>query len=80
MELYILISLHNYFIMYDIKFFFLNKINQTIQAGAKKNWREQITEIIIEKHYFLKSRGAPAPLAHAASISDSIECQTDPNE
>jgi hypothetical protein len=25
--------LHNYFIIYDIKYFFLNKINQTIQGG-----------------------------------------------
>jgi hypothetical protein len=30
-ELYILISLYNYFIMHDIKYSFLNKINQTIQ-------------------------------------------------
>jgi hypothetical protein len=25
--------LHNYFIMHDIKYFFLNKINQTIRGG-----------------------------------------------
>jgi hypothetical protein len=38
-ELYILIFLHNYFIMHDIKYFFLNKNNQTIQR-AKKILRE----------------------------------------
>jgi hypothetical protein len=31
-----LISLHNYFIIHDIKYFFLNKINQTIQGGGAK--------------------------------------------
>jgi hypothetical protein len=35
MKLYILISLYNYFIMHDNKYFFLNKINQTIQGGKK---------------------------------------------
>jgi hypothetical protein len=30
-----LISLHNYFIMHGIKYFFLNKNNQTIQGGQK---------------------------------------------
>jgi hypothetical protein len=34
-----LISLHNYFIMHGIKYFFLNKNNQTIQGGTKKNFR-----------------------------------------
>jgi hypothetical protein len=58
-----LISLHNYFIIHDIKYFFLNKINQTIQGG-KKNFRGgQTTENIIEKHCFSKSRGAAAPWA-----------------
>jgi hypothetical protein len=35
-----LISLHNYFITYDIKYFFLNKNNQTIQRGTKKFSKE----------------------------------------
>jgi hypothetical protein len=40
--------------MHGIKYFFLNKNNQTIQGGGKKNFqREQITE----KHYFSKSKG-----------------------
>jgi hypothetical protein len=52
-----LISLHNYFIIHDIKYFFLNKINQTIQRG-------QTTESITEKHCFSKSRGAAAPPGH----------------
>jgi hypothetical protein len=34
--------------MHNIKYFFLNKINQTIQRDG-----------ITEKHYFSKSRGAP---------------------
>jgi hypothetical protein len=41
--------------MHDIKYIFLNKINQTIQ-GAKKFLEGQVTDSIIEKHYFLKSR------------------------
>jgi hypothetical protein len=32
-----LISLHNYFIMHDIKYFILNKNNQTIQGGKKNS-------------------------------------------
>jgi hypothetical protein len=43
--------------MYDIKYFFLNKINQTIREGeAKKFSGGQITE----KYCFSKSRGAAA--------------------
>jgi hypothetical protein len=42
--------------MHDIKYFFLNKNNQTIQGGAKKIPWGQITE----KYYFSKSRGACA--------------------
>jgi hypothetical protein len=54
-----LISLHNYFIIHDIKYFFLNKINQTIQGGQKNFPEErQTTENITEKHCFSKSRGA----------------------
>jgi hypothetical protein len=50
-ELNISTFLHNYFIIHDIKYFFLNKNNQPIQGGgrAKKKSREgeQITESII---------------------------------
>jgi hypothetical protein len=48
-----------YFIMHDIKYFFPNKNNQTIQRGQKKfpKGEGQITENIIEKHYFSKFRG-----------------------
>jgi hypothetical protein len=42
--------------MHDIKYIFLNKNNQTIQ-GAKKFQGRQITESIIEKYYFSKSKG-----------------------
>jgi hypothetical protein len=43
--------------MHDIKYFILNKNNRTIQEGAKTNFRGQITESIIKKYYFSKSRG-----------------------
>jgi hypothetical protein len=59
-----LISLHNYFIIHDIKYFFLNKINQTIRGeeGDKKKFqRRQTTENITEKHCFSKSRGGRCP-------------------
>jgi hypothetical protein len=55
--------------MHDIKYFFLNKINQTIQGGQEKISGEQITESIIEKQCFSKFREASAP-AHAASAPD----------
>jgi hypothetical protein len=54
MELYILISLYNYFIVDDIKYVFLNKNNQTIQGGKKNFKGGQITESITEKYYFSK--------------------------
>jgi hypothetical protein len=57
-----LISLHNYFIMHGIKYFFLNKKNQTIQGGKKNFQGGQITENIIEKYYFSKSKETRAPL------------------
>jgi hypothetical protein len=65
-----LISLHNYFIIHSIKYFFLNKNNQTIQGGQKKFQEGQITENIIENHYFLKFREARAPLYTPGSAPD----------
>jgi hypothetical protein len=56
-----LISLHNYFIIHDIKYIFFNKINQTIQEGQKIFQGGQSTESIIEKYCFSKSRRAAAP-------------------
>jgi hypothetical protein len=52
--------LHNYFIIYDIKYFFLNKINQTIQGGPKKfpegaNYRKYY-----RKALFFKIQGGAA--------------------
>jgi ribosome assembly protein 1 len=47
--------------MYGIKYFFLNKNNQTIQEGAKKISRGTRAENITEKHYFSKSRGGTCP-------------------
>jgi hypothetical protein len=49
--LYFDFFLHNYFIMYDIKYFFLNKNNQTIQEGTKKfkgkiNYRKHYRKIL----------------------------------
>jgi hypothetical protein len=46
--------------MHDIKYFFLNKFNQTIQGGKKFFQKEQITENITKKHCFSKSRRAAA--------------------
>jgi hypothetical protein len=45
MKLYNLKSLYNYFIMDDIKYFFINN-NQTIQKKAQKFLEKQITESI----------------------------------
>jgi hypothetical protein len=56
-----LISLHNYFIMHGIKYFFLNKNNQTIQGGKKNFQGGTRAENITEKHYFSKSRGGTCP-------------------
>jgi hypothetical protein len=53
--------LHNYFIMHGIKYFFLNKNNQTIQGGKKNFQKEARAENITEKHYFSKSRGGTCP-------------------
>jgi hypothetical protein len=54
-----LISLHNYFIIHDIKYFFLNKINQTIQeGGAKKIFRRGKLSKILPKSTILQNPGA----------------------
>jgi hypothetical protein len=63
-----LISLHNYFITHDIKYFFLNKINQTIHGAKILSKKKQITE----KYYFFKIQrdSCPGPCCikpHAAS-------------
>jgi hypothetical protein len=58
MEFHILKFLYNYFIMHDIKYFFLNKYNQTIQGGKIYFRGKHITENIIKKHYFLKFGGS----------------------
>jgi hypothetical protein len=39
---------------------------------GKKIFRREITEIIIEKYYFSKSRGTPAPLEHYGSVPDGL--------
>jgi hypothetical protein len=60
--------------MHDIKYFFLNKKNQTMQGG-KKNSGGKITESIIKKYYFLKFRGAaalPEPIWIRPCIEASI--------
>jgi hypothetical protein len=57
--------------MHDIKYFFLNKNNQTIQKEQKKIPKGgQITESITEKHYFSKFREARAPLDTLRSAPD----------
>jgi hypothetical protein len=63
MKFYILISLYNYFILHNIKYFFLNKINQTIQMGQKHfSGGGQITESITKNYYFSKFKGQDPPL------------------
>jgi hypothetical protein len=47
--------------MHGIKYFFLNKNNQTIQGGQKKFPGGARAENITEKHYFSKSRGGHVP-------------------
>jgi hypothetical protein len=47
--------------MHGIKYFFLNKNNQTIQGGQKKISGGTHTENITEKHYFQNPEGARAP-------------------
>jgi hypothetical protein len=49
-----LISLHNYFIMHGIKYFFLNKNNQTIQGG-------HVPKILPKNTIFQNPGGARAP-------------------
>jgi hypothetical protein len=58
-----LISLHNYFIIYDIKYFFLNKINQTIQGGAKKfsEGGGKLPKVLPKSTVFQNPGGAAAP-------------------
>jgi hypothetical protein len=50
--------LYNYLIIHDIKYFFLNKINQTIRGGGQNffSW-EQITPPLGIHKNFWKSQG-----------------------
>jgi hypothetical protein len=86
MELYILIFLYNYFIMHDIKYFFLNKINQTILDGAKKNFKEnKLPKNIIFQNSemtdapLIYTRSALAPCFLCLSFSTSQWCVRMPN-
>jgi hypothetical protein len=68
-----LISLHNYFIIHDIKYFFLNKINQTIQWGQKKfsggaNYRKYY-----RKTLFFKIQGGSCPPPSRASVHPLLD-------
>jgi hypothetical protein len=65
MELYILISLHNYFIMHGIKYFFLNKNNQTIQGG-KKNFQGGHVPKTLPKSTIFQNPGGPLGVAGSA--------------
>jgi hypothetical protein len=56
--------------MHGIKYFFLNKNNQTIQKGAKKISRGETN---YRKHYFSKNPGgARAPLDNPGSATAYI--------
>jgi hypothetical protein len=48
-KLNISIFLHNYFIIHDIKYFFLNKNNQPIQGGQKNSGGENILPKVLSK-------------------------------
>jgi hypothetical protein len=56
-----LISLHNYFIIHDIKYFFLNKINQTIQGGKKNFQGGKLPKVLLKSTVFQNPGGAAAP-------------------
>jgi hypothetical protein len=46
--------------MHDIKYFFLNKNNQTIQGGAKKNFRGgKLPKALSKNTIFQNPGGAP---------------------
>jgi hypothetical protein len=61
MKLYILISLHNYFIMHDIKYFFLNKINQTFQGDKKNLEGDKLPKTLPKNTVFQNLGGQPPP-------------------
>jgi hypothetical protein len=57
-----LIFLHNYFIMHGIKYFFLNKNNQTIQRGrGKKNFQGGTCRKHYRKTLFFKIQEGTCP-------------------
>jgi hypothetical protein len=65
MKLHILTSLHNYFIMHDNKYFFLNKHNQTIlRERGKKNFQgNKLPKTLPKSNIFQNSGGQPLILA-----------------
>jgi hypothetical protein len=68
-----LIFLHNYFIIYDIKYFFLNKINQTIQGG-KKNFQENKLPKVLPKNTVFQNPGGACDAAHLPPLQWIMYC------
>jgi hypothetical protein len=67
-----LISLHNYFIMHGIKYFFLNKNNQTIQGGGKKKFQGgKLPKTLPKSTIFQNPGGHVPPLDNPGSATDT---------
>jgi hypothetical protein len=65
-----LISLHNYFIIHDIKYFFLNKINQTIQGAKKIFKKDKLPKILLKSTVF---QNPCPPLGYCGSATEMID-------
>jgi hypothetical protein len=53
--------LHNYFIMHDVKYFFLNKNNRIIRRRQKKfPQRDKLSKILLKKTIFQNGKRAVA--------------------
>jgi hypothetical protein len=73
MELYILIFLHNYFIMHDIKYFFLNKNNQAIHGEFFFSGKDRLPKALTKNTIFQNSEGQlPLDVYRSAPAYTSI--------
>jgi hypothetical protein len=77
MELHILKSLNNYFIMHDIKYVFLNQNNQPIQ-GAKKIWKGggKLPKALPKKTIFQNPEGQLPPGSLWIRPCSQLPCET----
>jgi hypothetical protein len=60
--------------MHDIKYFFLNKNNQTIQGGKKIFQGGKLPKVLPKKYYFLKFRGGHMPLLDHIGSAPNEKC------